>query len=100
MKTTAQILTEARALIDTPEKWTQKTSSRDCKGSPLERATDPNAVCFCSLGALDKAARNFVESDRAYKFLYKLTSGDVSGFNDTHSHSEVMELFNRAISLA
>ena len=101
MKTTAQILTEARALIDTPEKWTQGELARNSKGRVIDYESK-NAVCYCAAGALKRSA------ERRAKLLYTAESllarvanvEFVWQFNDTHSHAEVMELFDRAISLA
>jgi hypothetical protein len=48
-----QILTDTRALIDTPEKWTQDAWARDKDGKRLEYS-DPDAVCYCVFGAVNK----------------------------------------------
>lgn len=44
-------LRAAKALIDTPEKWTQRVYARDSMGFTCE-SENSAAVCFCSLGAL------------------------------------------------
>ncbi|WP_460366223.1 DUF6197 family protein, partial [Staphylococcus aureus] len=46
-----EVLTKARELITPPEKWTQGTSARDKEDVPTS-ADDPQAVCFCSIGAI------------------------------------------------
>lgn len=48
-------LVAARAVIDTPEKWTTHCLARDAEGSPCP-VEDERSVCFCAAGAIRKAS--------------------------------------------
>jgi hypothetical protein len=96
-----QILIEANALIDTPEKWTQEAYARDVNRYPISCRVD-EAVCFCSLGAinrvtLEKHSHMYLP---AVIHLEKTMGMQVADFNDRHSHSEVMAAWDRAIDTA
>lgn len=49
------VLTRARALIETPERWTRGTFARDEDGLPVLMIS-PEATRFCLLGAVRRAA--------------------------------------------
>ena len=88
-------LQAARALIDTPDKW--------CQGHDRE-GKDGVFVKFCGNGALAHVT-NFMTSashdyEHAYDHLANVAGTIVSSFNDTHTHAEVLELFDRAIAAA
>jgi hypothetical protein len=51
-----QIVQRARALIATPQTWTQDEFARDRCGEPVSWRS-PEAVQFCIWGALNRAAR-------------------------------------------
>lgn len=55
MRTIAETLTAARAIIADPAHWTQHAHARDAAGEPVTLDA-PNATCFCLDGALAKAA--------------------------------------------
>lgn len=86
-------LIAAKALIDTPEKWT-KNYFRTDNG------------CYCAVGAMDAATRpdpTFDRGDAAHAALRaSLPEGEksITGFNDRSSttHADVMALFDRAIA--
>ena len=102
---TSEILIAAKALIDEPGKWTQGAAARDANGRAIE-AEEPYsaAVCFCSIGALDASTQDcftaFIDGKRFLKKAISLR--DVVYFNDTHTHThaEVMQMWDRAIELA
>ena len=50
-----QIVESARALIATPEAWTQGEFARDAHGEPVSWRS-PKAVQFCLWGALNRVA--------------------------------------------
>ena len=116
MKTTVQILEEARALIDTPEKWCRAAYASDRPGrvapDEIEHAyspMEPGATCFCMLGAVARAdkcdASPHFGSREAYLAVRKLENacgGPVSRFNDRPSttHADVMAVFDEAINRA
>lgn len=98
---TVEKLRAAKALIDTPEKWTKGTLARDSIGiSVLVRSDD--AVCFCVLGALGRAATETGPHVWAIRDSLPAPYLAVSKFNDdpTTTHADVMALFDRAIARA
>lgn len=96
-------LIAARELISDPDRWCQVEYAKTIAGvvtGPL----DPDAVCFCTIGALVRATRSTVrdvEQDcgegAISKVLEKACGSSVIRFNDTHSHAEVLAAFDRAI---
>jgi len=99
MTTTKQTLIAARALIEKPENWTQKAMARDAIGCKVN-LSNPGAVCFCALGAIDKSApfeNLFLEAIRALK---PYMGWAIETFNDRHTHAEVLEAFDKAIEAA
>ncbi len=98
--TPLETLKAARDLISDPAKWTQGELARDADGEQVP-PLDDNATCWCSIGAMRKVCgpkANFY--DGAFRRLYfKVPSkGAVSEFNDTHTHAEVLALFDAAIA--
>lgn len=100
MTTTAEILQKARDLISDEKNWTQGAMARDAVGWSFTDARDQDAVCFCAVGALKR-----VTSMREYRDALDVLREELSGeqvvtFNDSHAHSEVLQLFDRAIKRA
>lgn len=104
-KTTAQILREARELIADEENWAQGWYAYDEGGErlnpdkPAAKRCAAGAVCYVegvppsrstALGLLGAVIKDDENWCKARVFI----------FNDTHSHAEVLELFDRAIELA
>lgn len=97
-------LRAAKALIDTPSKWMQGDYSdlpQNLKGS----------CQFCSLGAIrrtyaDRGEPFYGDVNKSSTYLetaldeLDADEGDVPTFNDTHTHGEVMQMFDKAIELA
>jgi hypothetical protein len=86
--TTREALEAAKARIDAPEKWSQ--------GTLLDRNGRR-----CALGAFDELTG--VDAQYLYEVLasdpsYGTTS--LTAYNDSHTHAEVMALFDRAIASA
>lgn len=117
-KSAVEVLTEARELITPPERWTRGWYARDAEGREVD-ATDPNAVCFCSIGALCRAEGRFEPgvSPVATEYLIEATGSEdtfgILDFNDgklpdpwskpRHAparHRKVLAAFDRAIELA
>ena len=105
MTPTREILTTARALIATPDKWTQGAYRRDAAG---EMCKPENAVCWCAVGALadiinspnlteDDELRIFEEARHAIEKANQITT--LESFNDApnRTHAEVLAAFDRAI---
>lgn len=102
MSTPAETLKTARDLIADPAHWTQRTSARDAAATPVPVAS-PDAKSFCTLGAVDRAAR--LDSHDFYAatdFFYQVigSAESIAQFNDGHTHEEVIALFDAAIEKA
>ena len=98
---TADVLRAAKALIDTPEKWTKGTYAEDARGVAVGY-DDPDACRFCSSGALKRVGATVGEGE-PYTLLAEAfgTEGPtVCSANDEASHTEVMAAFDRAIAAA
>jgi hypothetical protein len=97
--TPSEILRKAKALIDTPEKWTKGSNARSMGGFKVS-AYDESACKFCSIGALSKANNGDKRYSDIYYYLDAAMVTRVSAFNDTHTHAEVMAKWDEAIALA
>ena len=87
----SEVLRKAKALIDRPEKWwngsTENNSHNPCASLALSRVTGHHHVTD------------------AEKFLMMVTTQNqwcenLYHWNDSHTHPEVMDAFDRAIALA
>lgn len=100
---TSEFLEKAKSYIDSPEKWTQEELAKDAHGKPVNPYNE-SATCFCSLGALMKAQLPTADRVDIYytskKFLFEAMGSTPSRFNDTHTHEEVMDAWDRAIAEA
>lgn len=99
-KSVAQILREARELISDPKRWTQGKNARDVNDQFAD-PIGPAAVCWCAEGAI----RRVVAEDwyRLHSLLATLNAevnDAIHRFNDSHTHTEVLAAFDRAIELA
>jgi hypothetical protein len=91
----ATALTEARSLIE--RGWVRHHYAVDARGEGVH-PTDPSAVAFCAVGALD--ATIGVGSDaylEAIGALSAATRDGIVAFNDTHTKEEVLGVFDKAI---
>lgn len=101
----AQIVADlkaAKALIDTPEKWTQGAYARSSIGVELTYH-NKEASCFCSWGALANVKGSTGSTYEALRFLDSFTTQDnIVQFNDLESttHAEVMAVWDKAIAKA
>lgn len=99
--TVVEILKAARARIATPEHWCQGKMAVDAEGNSVPVAS-PDAVRWCALGALYAVGARGREDQDAYAALLKqvhpMAFAPLSTFNNTHSHSEVVAIFDRAIA--
>ncbi|MGV2110128.1 DUF6197 family protein [Agrobacterium salinitolerans] len=102
---TVQILKEARALIADGGKWTQGAFARNSLGEKVD-PSEEGAVCFCAIGALAKAAGANPESELPAENLLVTEMLELDArecipeFNDSHTHADVLALFDRAIARA
>ena len=106
-------LESARQLISDPRRWTVHYLAEDETGYPVDFDSD-KATCWCSLGALRKVVNKdhrdwdvaITKEVLAHKYLrdainlHPKGGASLAHFNDTHTHQEVMELWDSAIKLA
>lgn len=84
----ADVLRRAKALIDTPEKWTQGNFCGDHDS-------------FCAWGAIFRAAASVnAQSPEPYNQMCKVVGQHLPNWNDAteRTHAEVMAAFDRAIA--
>lgn len=100
-------LKAARARIDTPEKWCQKSFGIDARGSVVFSTDLHTVACrVCAGGAMICASPVEYCMGRlsilpGWRFLQAvLGETPVAIFNDTHTHAEVLALFDKAIALS
>jgi hypothetical protein len=102
MTTTKDILIKAREIISDEKNWTQGIEARDKDGNAVAYF-NPLAICFCSIGAVERAA--FLTNGDPARALCALTTGEIyysniaiAKFNDNSSHAEVLAMFDTAIA--
>ena len=93
----SEILIAARELISVPDQWTQRIYARD-KDGKSNWIHSSESVCFCSSGAIRRVSRFDYASSMT--FLVEEMGGEVTDYNDTHTHAEVIAAFDRAIVAA
>ena len=107
---THAVLVAARALLTPPAAWTRVAFARNEAGNSTISG-DPSAVCWCAVGAVNRAARTqfgvcglqaMTAVDALATALGALvadTSGGVAAYNDApeRTHEEILELFDKAI---
>lgn len=101
MKTTVQILEEARELLSDESRWTKGAVARKKSGEPV-LANHPEACSFCTLGAIDKVSEGSDVYYTAVATLQKLIGQSLSFFNDAQhrKHSEILKVLEESITLA
>lgn len=85
-----EILRKAKALIDSPKNWCQRA---------YKQWREDGSCAYCASGAIMEAGgggRNIT----AWTYLKRLCDGSPAGYNDSHTHAEVMQKFDEAIALA
>jgi hypothetical protein len=92
---TREILIAGRALIADPEHWTQGAIARNLENRSIN-SDRADACKFCSIGALNKCSTN--KNSAPIIALMVTMEGNVSCFNDTHTHAEVLAAWDRAIA--
>lgn len=109
----ADVLRKARALIDSPEKWTQHTWARWSNGEQCTIGAR-SAAQFSAGGTLcrvtvaphkssdPKYRKQFEALEAAENILVAVVGMKVEAWNDApeRTHAEVLEAFDRAIALA
>jgi hypothetical protein len=96
--TVKELLQKARVLITPRLNWTQRAAARDKAGIPT-LPNSPDAVCWCSIGALWKIKNNLSLCALAQEKLYDVNRMGIAQYNDTFSHEQCLERFDKAIAL-
>lgn len=108
--TPIRMLEVAKALISSPEKWTQGVSARDARGRHVDYGSQ-QARCWCVLGAMmkiDVGLDNFFGRqgaiwllEKTMKSIWPSYSG-LGSWNDApeRTHADVMRLFTAAAVFA
>jgi hypothetical protein len=105
-----EVLQQARALISDPARWTQGFWARDRNGAECS-LENPYVCRWCAAGAINKVtplvSQGGVRGDALVELEYAvadllniLLSSEILLFdyNDTHTHAEVLALFDAAIA--
>lgn len=102
MNNVKQLLMSAKALIQDPNNWTQHVLARDGRNNLVSIASD-DACKYCAEGAAMKVTAHseghiWEQVRYALYIALPLSAGSVVAYNDTHTHEEVLALFDRAIA--
>ena len=98
--TPLQTLKAARDLISDPARWTQGWFAKNERGLNVSE-DHPDACCWCVLGAMKRVSSSSIGFHQAAAILRNRSMFrlfDLSEFNDTHTHAEVLALFDAAIA--
>jgi hypothetical protein len=97
--TVLQILREARASINAPEKWAKGTYARDMLGLPVE-SHDLRACSLCVVGAIERTGCVGRLRQDAMSALRPDGWSSLDAWNDADgtTHADVMDRFDRTIA--
>ena len=106
--TVDDVIRGALPLVENEDTWTTHQMAKDHRGFPV-LPTCEDAVRFCAVGALEKAAFDLSRSLKAAGFLAshavdkleKLADGDdgtLAFINDTEGREAVVALFKKALA--
>jgi hypothetical protein len=87
MKPINECKTVAELLAD-KSRFTTESYARNGDGFRCD-VSDPGAVCFCILGAIEKVTGKSFCGSAQYEILQRLTGDLVTIFNDSHTYEEV-----------
>ena len=103
-KETAEVLSKAKALIGTPEKFTSGAYARDAEGVACHYDS-PLATCRCSVGAILAAApgadtwRVLRSAERALMAVAPVGPGiSILTYSDSLTHDQAMAWWASAIT--
>lgn len=87
-------LRAAKNLILNPENWIQGDYARDSEGGCVRNSWHKDAMCWCSLGAIENIGKAYYSSIPATHYLIeasqRLINDTVSTYNDIMPHFAVM----------
>lgn len=108
----SEFLIKAKALIDSPEKWTQGAFARDNAGYEVP-SLDSSACRFCSGGAILRTCYQLIPDEKNSKqkeniVIFMLESlntefqpnKSITSFNDNNTFEDVMLWWDNAIETA
>lgn len=97
----AEHLARARTVLANREVWTQDAYARDVAGRIVE-SQSPAAVRFCCSGALYTTEHPLHGSVAARAIVSRVIGHDLEVWNDApgRKHKDVLDVFDRAITLA
>lgn len=102
MKQIKDRIIAARALIDTPEKWTKNAEARDAAGNPVHRQSC-TAKCFCAIAALYNvglgSASCLFHSLKVPGVIDRHGALVVINDREDTTHADILSLFDKAIAL-
>ena len=101
---TSEILIKARDLIADPARCCIGELARNAYGEEVA-PSDPDACSWCSMGAVQRVhPDDLAGRSDAYRYLRSaMPNGwwaEIGDFHDTHTHAEVMTMFDTAIAMA
>lgn len=102
MNQLADNLRAAKALIDTPEKWTKGAFARGRHGFSVD-VSSPIATCFCLRGAVHAVTGNGRRTRDVFSALERAVGRrGLAQWNDriSRTHADVMAAFDQAIAAA
>ena len=104
----SEVLKAGKAVIADPKNWAKEWFAYD-EQARMTESCSPDAVCWCSTGALSKVApKDMSTRFKAENWLHHAAdTADPDSpvhcmpyYNDTHTHEEVMAVWDAAIKLA
>lgn len=90
------LLRRARARIEDPVCWTQGCSARSAKGREV-LARSMEAMSWCAIGAMQAEQLDVDVYFDGLAALRSQVNTSMQLFNDSHSHAEVLAVFDAAI---
>jgi hypothetical protein len=98
--TTTELLIAAKDKISNPKNWTTHAAAKDVYDKQIS-VYSKEAVCWCSMGAVESLVDPTmgILIEKAWQRLREAAGCFISEYNDSHTHEEVMELFDKAIEL-
>lgn len=93
-------LQQVREIIFNEQQWTQHSLARNAERKKT-LPTDPEATCYCLIGAIVKVSHPDVDLERRLIECIHINSdfkvGNLSLYNDSHTHSEIISLLDITI---
>lgn len=95
--TTREVLIAARAKISDPTHWLKGALATDDLGNDVQPC---HASKFCMIGAVVASQDNYYDRESENFLRAQIDGGFLDTFNDSHTHAEVLALFDTAIAAA